>query len=66
MLHRLHRPFKSLLSVISHWAQKKDMIQASNGKKMSMAMGYNGLLKGVEAKLLEFVKEWCQKEFDVN
>jgi hypothetical protein len=35
-------------SVISRWAQKKDTIQASNGKKLSMSPGYNGLLKGVE------------------
>ena len=53
-------------SVISRWAQKKDMIQAADGKKMSAATGYSGLLKGVEAELLEFVEEWRQKGFDVN
>ena len=53
-------------SIISRWAQKKDAIQAGDGKKMSGASGYSGLLKGVEAELLEFVEEWRQKGFDVN
>ncbi len=33
---------------------------------MSAGSGYSGLLKGVEAELLEFVEEWRQKGFDVN
>jgi transposase len=55
-------------SVISRWAQKKDIIQASDMKKLSKSSysGKNGLLKGVEAELLEFIEEWCQKGFDVN
>jgi hypothetical protein len=53
-------------SIISRWAQKKEDLQASDGKKMSAAPGYRGLLKDVEAGLLEFVEEWHQKGFDVN
>ena len=53
-------------SVISRWAKKKDTIQAADGNKLSAGSGYSGLLKGVEAELLEFVEEWRQKGFDVN
>jgi hypothetical protein len=53
-------------SIISRWAQKKEDLQASDGKKMSAAPGYRGLLKDVEAELLEFIEEWRQKGFDVN
>jgi hypothetical protein len=43
--------------VISRWAQKKDTIQASDGKKLrkSSCSGKNGLLKNVESELLEFI-----------
>ena len=53
-------------SLISRWDQKKEDLQASDGKKLSAAPGYRGLLKDVEAELLEFVEEWRQKGFDVN
>ena len=55
-------------SVISRWAQKKDTIQASDGKKLrkSSCSGKNGLLKNVEVELLEFIEEWRQKGFNVN
>jgi hypothetical protein len=53
-------------SLISRWDQKKEDLQASDGKKMSAAPGYRGLLKDVEAELLEFIEEWRQKGFDVN
>ena len=62
MLHRLHRPFKSVLQLSPAGPRRRTLFKLV----MERRCQYSGLLKGVEAELLEFVEEWRQKGFDVN
>ncbi len=55
-------------SCLTRWAQKKDELGAEPKKmhKLSEHTGHNSLLHNIKLDLLNFIKEWRQKGFDVN